>query len=277
NGFDIRFDKQTGWLTQYALGGKEILLSPLQPHFWREPTDNDIGNSQQMRCAVWKDVLQTARLESIRVEKDSAGRHIVVTQIALPAVGAMYLARYLVQPDGSIVVSAGMKAGKSPQPELPRFGMRVLLKGQYDNVSWFGRGPFDNYEDRKTAAAVGLYRMKADSLFHPYPRAQESGYRTDVRHISITDAAGTGLEAQGLPLICTGVLHFDMARLGFDRHATENNHGGSMRNEDLVWWNIDYKQSGVGGDNSWGATPHAEYMLPYRDYQYSFILRPAAP
>lgn len=275
--FDIRFDKQTGWLTQYTLGGKEILLSPLEPHFWREPTDNDIGNSQQMRCAVWKDVLHSAQLEFIRVEKDTAGRNIVVTQIALPAVDAQYHARYLVQPDGSILISAGMKAGKSTQPELPRFGMRVLLKGRYDNVSWFGRGPFDNYEDRKTAAAVGLYRMKADSLFHPYPRAQESGYRTDVRHISMTDDSGQGLAAQGLPLICTGVLHFDMARLGFDRHATENNHGGSMQREDLVWWNIDYKQSGVGGDNSWGATPHAEYMLPYRDYQYSFILRPVAP
>lgn len=272
--FSLQFDKKSGLLNGYAFGGEELLLSPLEPHFWRAPTDNDIGNSQQMRCAVWKDVWQTARLASIRVEKDKAGRSVVHTQHLLPAVGAVYNARYLVLADGAVMVTVEMKAGKSPMPELPRFGMRVLLKPQFENVTWFGRGPFDNYEDRKTAAAVGLYRMKADSLFHPYPRAQESGYRTDVRHISLTNAQGTGLMAQGLPLLCSGVLHFDMHSLEFDRHAPENIHGGSMANDPLIWWNIDYKQSGVGGDNSWGATPHAEYMLPYRDYQYSFILRP---
>ncbi len=261
-------------MNQYTLQGQEMLLSVLEPHFWRAPTDNDIGNSQQIRCAMWKDAVQHGQLVFIRVEKDDAGRAVVKAQHRFPSVDAVYLTSYTVQPDGAVLVSVEMKAGKTPIPELPRFGMRVLLKGQYDNVSWFGRGPFDNYEDRKTAAAVGLYNMKADSLFHPYPRAQESGYRTDVRHIALTDAQGKGLSAYGAPLICTGVLHFDMARMEFDRHAPENIHGGSMTNDDLIWWNIDYKQSGVGGDNSWGATPHAEYMLPYRDYQYSFILRP---
>lgn len=275
--FAIAFDKKSGWLNQYVLRGEEMLLSPLEPHFWRAATDNDIGNSQQMRCAVWKDVLQSAQLTFIRVDKNAAGETIVSAEHRLPSVDAVYQSQYRVMDDGAVQVNVEMKAGKSFQPELPRFGMRVLLKGKFDHVSWFGRGPFDNYEDRKTAAAVGLYRMKADSLFHPYARAQESGYRTDVRNISLTDVKGHGLAAYGLPLICTGVLHFDMNRLEFDRHAPENVHGGSMTNDDMVWWNIDYKQSGVGGDNSWGATPHAEYMLPYRDYQYSFILRPAAP
>jgi beta-galactosidase len=77
----------------------------------------------------------------------------------------------------------------------------------------------------------------------------------------------------GDPLISTGVLHFNMNRLNFDRDAPENNHGGSMENEDLIWWNIDYKQMGVGGDNSWGAKTHLEYTLPYKDYEYNFLLR----
>lgn len=274
--FELQLDQKTGWLQQYTLNGKEMMIAPLEPHFWRAPTDNDIGNSQQMRCAVWKDAPASARLDSFRVMQDASGAR-VRTQHYLPAVQAVYIVEYHVQADGRVEVNVAMKAGKNPLPELPRFGMRMLLKGDMDNVSWFGRGPFDNYEDRKSAAAVGLYSMKADSLFHPYPRAQESGYRTDVRRISLTNAAGLGLTAQGEPLICTGVLHFDMNRMEFDRHAPENIHGGSMTNDDLIWWNIDYKQSGVGGDNSWGATPHAEYMLPYRDYQYSFILLPIVP
>lgn len=270
--FEITFSKNTGWLSGYSYQQQAIMQSPLEPHFWRAPTDNDIGNSQQMRCAVWKDVMQTAHLDSIRLDPYKA---IIRTWHSLPAVKATYLATYTVSGDGAVQVTVTMKTGKETMPELPRFGMRTILRGAFDNVAWLGRGPFDNYADRYTAAAVDLYRMKADQLFHPYPRAQESGYRTGVRWMSLTDQQGIGLTAKGTPQICAGVLHFNMDKLEFDRHAAENNHGGSITNEDLVWWNIDYKQSGVGGDNSWGATPHAAFMLPYQDYSYSFILCPA--
>ncbi|RPE12780.1 DUF4981 domain-containing protein [Chitinophaga lutea] len=272
---DIVFSKQTGWLSAYAWKGTPVMKSALEPHFWRAATDNDIGNSQQMRCAVWKDVVKTARLDSIQVHKDAKGQVTVRTRHVLPAVKAVYMATYTITSGGIINVTVAMKTGSGRLPELPRFGMRMLLHGAFDQVTWLGRGPFDNYADRNTAAAVDVYSMKADRLFHPYPRAQESGYRTDVRWMTLANANGIGLTAAGSPLICTGVLHFDMDRLEFDRHAKENNHGGSMTNEDLVWWNIDDKQMGVGGDNSWGATPHAEYILPYTDYSYSFTLRPA--
>ncbi|SHM50679.1 beta-galactosidase [Chitinophaga jiangningensis] len=273
--FEISFSNTTGWLSAYSYKHQAILQSPLEPHFWRAPTDNDIGNSQQMRCAVWKDVLKTAQLDSIVTSVDNPYQVTIRTWHSLPAVKARYMATYTVTGDGAVQVTVTMKTGKDAMPELPRFGMRTILRGAFDNVAWLGRGPFDNYADRHTAAAVDLYRMKADQLFHPYPRAQESGYRTGVRWMSLTNQQGIGLTAKGNPQICAGVLHFNMDKLEFDRDAAENNHGGSMTNEDLVWWNIDYKQSGVGGDNSWGATPHAEFMLPYQDYSYSFILCPA--
>ncbi|RFS19159.1 DUF4981 domain-containing protein [Chitinophaga silvatica] len=270
--FEISFSNKTGWLSAYSWQHQSIMQSPLEPHFWRAPTDNDIGNSQQMRCEVWKDVLKTARLDSITATPNGQYSVIIRTWHSLPAVNATYIAVYTITGDGSVQVNVAMKTGKDAMPELPRFGMRTILRGEFDNVAWLGRGPFDNYADRHTAAAVDLYRMKADKLFHPYPRAQESGYRTGVRWMSLTNPQGVGLIAKGSPQICAGVLHFNMDRMEFDRDAAENNHGGSMTNEDLVWWNIDYKQSGVGGDNSWGATPHSEFMLPYQDYSYSFIL-----
>ncbi|MGX5818750.1 glycoside hydrolase family 2 TIM barrel-domain containing protein [Chitinophaga lutea] len=272
--FEAVFDKNTGWLEGYRLQQRPVFKSALEPHFWRAATDNDIGNSQQMRCGVWKDVLKTARLDSIRVHQTGQQLVTVRTWHYLAAVKAVYMATYRWAPDGTVKVSVAMRAGKDAMPELPRFGMRVMLAGDFENVTWLGRGPFDNYADRHTAAAVNIYQMKADQLFHPYPRAQESGYRTGVRWMTLANDAGMGLTAQGHPHISTGVLHFDMDRLEFDRHAAENNHGGSMVNDDLVWWNIDYKQAGVGGDNSWGATPHAGYQLPYGDYNYSFTLRP---
>jgi beta-galactosidase len=181
---------------------------------------------------------------------------------------------YLVKGNGEVEVDYQLKVGKNKHPEPQRIGMRVILNPAYEEVSWFGRGPFDNYIDRKYAADIDLYSMKADELFYPYPRAQESGYRTDISWVALKDKNGIGLMAAGKSLLSTGVLHFDMKRLDFDSHAKENVHGGSMEKEALIWWNIDLQQMGVGGDNSWGAQTHQQYRLPYQDYHYSFTLKP---
>lgn len=218
--------------------------------------------------------MKGAKLDSFIVRKSAAFHTTISTQHYLVAIDAFYKVDYEITANGDVQVKVSMKAGKGDLPEMPRFGMRVLLNEKYNKVTWFGRGPFDNYDDRKTAAAIDLYQLSADSLFHPYPRAQESGYRTDVRWMSLQNAQGVGLMAIGANTISTGVLHFDMKKLNFDRDAKENNHGGSITNDPFIWWNIDYKQMGVGGDNSWGAKTHAEYMLPYMDYQYIFTLRP---
>lgn len=270
----VVFHKKDGWLQRYVLNGAELLQEPLQPHFWRAATDNDIGNSQQMRCAVWQQALDNAPLDSFIVTQQAPRQWRVTTLHHLPQVNARYRVVYTIHANGDVQVTAKMMAGAGYQPELPRFGMRMILNKAYNKVTWLGRGPFDNYADRNYAARVDLYTLPADALFHPYARAQESGYRTDIRWISLTNPSGAGLMAIGQSLISSGVLHFDMHRLDFDRHAEQNNHGGSMHNEDQIWWNIDYGQSGVGGDNAWGAKPHAAYQLPYKDYEYTFTLRP---
>lgn len=272
--FSVSFNQQSGWLSQYRFAGNDMLKDALIPHFWRAPTDTDIGNSMQIRCEVWEHPLQNARLDSFVISKQDELHTQINTVHYLSAIDAFYHVRYSIAADGDIQVNVSMNAGRGNLPEMPRFGMRVLLKEDYNKVTWFGRGPFDNYDDRKTAANIDLYSMPADSLFHPYPRAQESGYRTDVRWMGMQNEQGIGLMAIGAPTISTGVLHFDMKKLNFDRDAKENNHGGSMSNDPLIWWNIDYKQMGVGGDNSWGAKTYADYMLPYADYDYSFTLRP---
>ncbi len=274
--FSVSFNKKTGWLDGYSFQQTKILKDALVPHFWRAATDNDIGNSQQMRCAVWQDPLKTGRLDSIKVMRKNAQQYEVKTQHYLPDVKAGYLVIYLISSNGDVQVNAKMIASNADLPEMPRFGMKVVLNKEFDQVKWLGRGPFDNYSDRKDAADIDVYAMEADSLFYPYARAQESGYRTDVRWMSLLNKNGVGLMAVGAPTISTGVLHFDMKNLDFNREIPENNHGGSIINEDLIWWNIDYKQMGVGGDNSWGAKPHAEYLLPFRNYEYSFTLRPVS-
>ncbi len=272
NLFAVSFNKQSGWLQSYSIHNISIIKEALQPHFWRTPTDNDIGNSQQIRCQVWQHAVENATLDSITYRQ--LNDHFVIrTRHSLPTVEAKYLIEYVVSGNGDVQVNAKMETGKRVFPELPRFGMRVLLNKEFDKVTWLGRGPFDNYCDRNYAADVDVYAMPADSLFHPYPRAQESGYRTDVRWMALQNKDGIGLMAMGQPHISAGVLHFNMNRLEFDRNAPENNHGGSMNNDDLIWWNIDYKQMGVGGDNSWGEKTHEQYLLPYKNYDYTFTIR----
>lgn len=272
--FSLSFNKQTGWLQAYSVKGIPVIKEPLQPYFWRMPTDNDIGNSMQLRCAVWKEAGAHAQLKSFSTTTSGEEQMMVQTTHALPDVDATYNTQYTISGNGDVEVAVSMIAGTQKLPELPRFGMRLILDKEFDNASWFGRGPFDNYWDRKYAAHVDLYQIPADSLFYPYPRAQESGYRTDVRWMALQNKGGVGLMAVGTPQISAGVLHFNMNHLDFDRNAPENNHGGSMPNEDLVWWNIDLAQMGVGGDNSWGAKTHEQYTLPYGNYAYRFVLKP---
>ncbi|WP_143306066.1 glycoside hydrolase family 2 TIM barrel-domain containing protein [Chitinophaga vietnamensis] len=261
-----------GWLSQFVYNGNGYMQSPLLPHFWRAATDNDIGNSQQIRCAVWEHAGDSTQLLEATLTQPDEHTIQVHARHYLPLVKADYLTDYTIFANGDIKVAVQFIAGDTSLPELPRMGMRTELTPSLSQVTWLGRGPFDNYVDRKYAADVDVYSMPADSLFHPYPRAQESGYRSDVRWMALHDANGNGWMARTDSLLNMGVLHFDMRRLNFNRQ--HNVHGGSMYNQPLIWWNIDYQQSGLGGDNSWGAKPHAEYQLPYHNYQYSFILRP---
>lgn len=271
---NIGFNKKTGLLESYVIAGKEVIKAALVPHFWRAATDNDIGNSMQIRSKVWQTAFDQAELKAFENKQVSKEIRILKTVHELPKLKLSVTTVYTIKGDGSVDVNYQLKAGDLTLPEIPRIGMRVILNPEFDQVSWFGRGPFDNYADRNYAAHIDLYQMRADSLFHPYPRAQESGYRTGVRWMTLANQQGIGLSATGASEISTGVLHFDMKHLDFDKDAKVNVHGGSMTNEPLIWWNIDAKQTGVGGDNSWGAEAHPQYRLPYHDYTYSFTLRP---
>lgn len=270
----IGFDQKTGLLDSYILSGKEMVQKALEPHFWRAATDNDIGNSLQIRSRVWQNAFQTAILRSFKNKTIRKGCSIVETVHFLPSVKATVIMIYTICGNGDVKVEYDMKAGKEKFPEPQRIGMRMVLNPEFDQANWLGRGPFDNYQDRDYAADIDVYQMNADALFYPYPRAQESGYRTGIRWAALLNQEGEGLMAIGEKEFSIGILHFDMKNLDFDKNAPKNVHGGSMTNENLIWWNIDDRQMGVGGDNSWGAQTHPQYRLPYQDYHYSFTLRP---
>ena len=151
--------------------------------------------------------------------------------------------------------------------------MNFILPKEYDHVKWYGRGPHENYQDRKESAFIGIYEASVSDLYFPYIRPQENGYRTENRWVELTNASGKGLKFTGLPLVSFSAHHnyisdFDPGMRKQQRHTID------IKPRDFISLNIDYKQTGVGGDNSWGAKPHEKYQLKPQNYRYSFWIQP---
>jgi beta-galactosidase len=272
----IVFDKSRGTIRSLTYNGLEMIRSGPQPDLWRAPTDNDLGNKMPARLGIWRDAGPKRAVSSVTALRLSESRVQVVVESILAAGDSPHTTRYTVFGSGDIVVDVSFMPGKADMPELPRFGLRLALPGAFDMMMWFGRGPHENYWDRRTSAAVGLYNGRVADQYHPYIRPQEFGYKTDVRWVSLTNRNGFGLLAVGLPLVCISASHFlpedyDNARDAGQLHTVD------LKRRDLVTLNLDYKQMGVGGDTSWGAKTHPEYTLPAKPYSYRFRLRPFSP
>ena len=265
--FSARFGRRSGALEAYESEGRALLSGALTPNFWRAPTDNDRGNGMPKKLRVWRDAGQSRNVTSVNAEQTAPEVVRVTAASTLPANDSEYTNVYTVRGDGSIEVESSFTPN-GELPELPRFGVQLRVPGGFENVEWFGRGPQENYWDRNSGAAVGLYKMTVDELFFPYIEPQESGNRTDVRWVSFTDREGFGLKAVGLPLLYFSAWHFPLEELERRKHPS-----GIVRSEDITV-NLDHRQMGVGGDDSWGAWPHSEYRLPAREYRYKFRLAP---
>ncbi|HPR88092.1 MAG TPA: glycoside hydrolase family 2 TIM barrel-domain containing protein [bacterium] len=275
-GFRIHFDKTTGELSSWQHSGRELVQTPLRPNFWRAPTDNDFGNGMDKRCLPWRTASQERKLLSLTtttLKADKIRRAAVKVEalFALPAVGQESIT-YTIFGSGDIQVESRFTAAADELPEMPRYGMALAMPAGYELVRWFGRGPHENYCDRKTSAFVGRYEMAVAGFASPYVSPQEMGYRTDTRWVAVTDAAGTGLLFTG-PL-CFSALHNTSEDL--TQKSRGSIHPTDLVHRDEVCLNIDLAQMGVGGDDSWGAWPHKQYLLQEKEYRHTFVMHPLA-
>jgi beta-galactosidase len=273
---DVRgeFNTKQGRLTDYRRGEQRMPGSFPEPYFWRAPTDNDFGSGMPERLGVWRTAHAARRVQRVAVgEQTSAGLPITVEYL-LADIGVPYTVAYLVQPDGAVQVTASIDLKDKTLPELPRFGMRMEVPRRYDQLRYYGRGPWENYSDRNTAAFMGTYQ---DSVRRSFPgtyiRPQEYGYHTDTRWLTLTDAAGQGLrvEAAGQP-ICFSALPYRTEDLD-PGLSKKQQHPTDLKAHQQTWLHLDLAQRGVGGDNSWGALPHDQYRLLAKQYSYSYTLR----
>ena len=268
------FDRSMGTLTSLTWDGTELIRTGPEPNFWRAPTDNDFGNGMPRRLRVWRRAGPDRHVERIAARQVSRQHVAVEIEQSLHAGGARLFTTYDVYGSGDIVVRNRFVPGDSTLPELPRLGMRLTMPAGFDSVTWFGRGPQETYWDRKTGAAVGLYRAAAADFYSPYERPQETGTRADVRWMAVTNASGTGLLAVGAPLLEASAMNVLQDDLD-EGQAKINRHAYMVPRRPFTEVRLDWHQMGVGGDNSWGALQHAEFRLPATtSYRYAFRLEP---
>ncbi len=284
--FSVVFDMAAGVITSYTDRGEELLLSGPRPDFWRAPTDNDYGNRMDRRNADWKEAGEKAVMRTAHISRPGMESAEVGFIHDIPGMDgrtiAMLETSYTVHAGGTVYVSVRFTKRDRSLEEVPRIGMQMVMPARFTDLSWYGRGPHENYIDRRSSAFVGIYESSVADQYVPYVRPQENGYRTDTRWLTITAGDGRGIRVEGDPLFsfaAMNFLHDDFespgSLAGYRPDAKlVNTHIDDVRPRDLVRVNIDYGQMGVGGDDSWGARTHPQYCLRDDSYVYSFRIVP---
>lgn len=268
------FDLSQGRFTNYSIENNRGFISQFpEPYFWRAPTDNDFGSNMQVNLGIWRTAHVNRSVKKVTAGEQTAEGLPISVQYELAGINVPYTVDYLIQNDGSIRVTSSIDMTGRDLPELPRFGMRMQLPQWYNNLSYYGRGPWENYSDRNTASFVGLYTDTVENQFTwSYIRPQEGGYKTDVRWLSLTNDQGNGIRIEGVQPVCFSAINNTTEDL--DPGLTKKQqHPTDIKPRRAVYLNIDLKQRGVGGDNSWGALPHEQYRLLDKKYSYSYVIR----
>lgn len=272
----ISFSKTSGELISYMIDNKEHLIEGLRPNFWRPMTDNDVANGTGERCKTWQNAGEELALQKFTYKLSENKKSAFVFAIyTMPEQASLCHTEYVIYADGAIKTTCLFEPGDKPLPEMPRFGMRMIWKEEYENMTWLGRGPHESYWDRKSSANIDLYKATVWEQFHPYVRAQETGNKTDVRWAALQNKDGKGIliKTTGQPLNVSA-WNFPMNDIMYIPSTVKNIHGGSIVKKPLIWLNIDHQQMGVGGDTTWGAKTHPEYTITSGKQSYGFLIIP---
>ena len=272
----FKLDRTTGLISEYAYNGKSMLGEggTLKPNFWRAPTDNDMGAGLQKKFKVWKN--PQMNLKNIDVKKDKKANTVtIVTSFDMPEVQGQMDITYLVFANtGAVKVTEDFKATEGAKvSDMFRFGMLLQMPYTMEKSNYYGRGPIENYSDRKDCMRIAIYNDDADNQYFPYIRPQESGTKSDIRWWKQTDATGLGLQVKSCTPFYASALHFDTEELD-DGDEKEQRHSFDLKKSKFTNLFLDAAHMGVGGENSWGAWPLEKYRIHYGNKTFNFVLIP---
>ena len=271
-GTDLYVGKHKGWIDYITVDGKEMLQNreSIVPEFWRAPTDNDYGAGLQRRFETWRN-------PQMKLKDCSLCDNRVVAHFDLPDQKAQLTMTYTLTADGEVIVREQLTTDKEAKvSDLFRYGMVLQMPGGYNKVRYYGRGPIENYIDRHDSEFIGMYESTASQEYFDYVRPQESGNHTDVRWFEVLNSDGRGLRFYGNAPMEASALPYLTSQLDDGPHKDKawGRHSGDLVAPGITQVHIQQRQFGLGCVNSWGAWPREEYRLPYKDYDFTFAIKP---
>lgn len=265
--FEVTFNQETGNLDSYLIEGTELIKNAPRPNFWRALIDNDRGNGLGDRSATWRQAGLNRKLQSFTYEILDRIVIVKVTYKLPTTVNSTNTINYSVSGNGEIRIEQVLIPGEN-LPEIPEVGMFLTLDHSFENITWYGRGPHESYWDKEKSAKIGIYSSTVKNQYVPYLKPQECGNKTGVRWAVLTNNSGVGLKITGKPTVELNALPYTPFEL------EENDYFYQLPESDQVVLRINDKQTGVGGDDSWGQKTHPEFMLyANRNYKYTYTIQ----
>jgi len=270
DGFEVAITKENGLLSSYKLNNKEVIAAPLIPNFWRAPIDNDNGGGMPRRQGIWKKAAENRKVTSVTATQINDNTVKVAVEMNLPNIKSNLSTSYTIYGNGEVIVAYDFIAGGG-LPNIPRIGMQMQIADDYDNMKWYGNGPYENYWDRHMGSAVGIYEKSVSKDFYQYVRPQESNNHWGTRWAQLTNESGEGIIFAAENSLNFSAWPYTMEDLEEATHINE------LPDRDIITVNIDHLQQGVGGDDSWSqnARPHEEFRIKPGNYSYTFSIKPA--
>ena len=253
--FFVQYQKKSGRMTSLKIGGKEMVYDPvhtLMPNFWRAPVDNDEGNNMKSRCSVWKTASLYPEAEEVTCHK--VGNTAEICAKYRVASGIVCVLLHKVYADGTIDITEKYP-GADKMPEMPCFGLAWKLPVEFSKITWYGKGPEETYVDRCEGGKIGVYHTTAEAEISGYLIPQECGNHVETRWVTVSDANGAGIRLESEEL-------FEFSALPYTCHELEHaRHWYELPKPYAVVLRLNQYQTGIGGDNSWGAKAHEQYIL----------------
>lgn len=258
-GFVLSINATNGSITSWKKGGNEMLRGAFEPYFWKPANDNQRRNNYEQRLADWRNAGAERTVKNVIISNMKGG---VAIEFAMElSVGADYILRYECMSDGNIKVSADYQPIKENIQLMPKFGFHLRV-AKADSINWYGRGPWENYPDRKTGSFLGNWSLSANQFATEYVVPQDNSNRTDVRWFSIGD------------LHVSAISPFNFRAWPYAESELETaRHPYRVKEEDFLEVNIDNCIHGVGGNDAWGARTLPQYTIDGNTPRhFSFIM-----
>lgn len=272
--FTVVFDAAKGIMKSYTLQQQQLLQNGPEPAFWRAPTDNDIGAGFNKNMRMWRDAYNEGKVSAAEMNKKDDGSYEIIFRKELLGGDAFQEQTFTIYANGVVKVANHFNAVKGKHPLLMRIGNDLQLNKQFSNIEWYGRGPGENYWDRKTASLIGLYKQTVQQQYFPYARPQESGNKSDVRWASFTNAKGKGVLFEFADsLLNVSALPYSLDDLDPEVNKKQY-HSGELKERNEIYLHVDLQQTGMQGMDSWGAWPLKQYQVSYSNHQYSYWIKP---